>query len=101
MGTGFDDMIRRVVWWQDSKVDPPPGQTAVLKLFVGELYQKVAREGLDIMGFYGQLKQRSKHSVAEGKMELLFRGAYVMTIGGGTSEIMRTLIATKGLGLPR
>jgi hypothetical protein len=70
-------------------------------LFVSELYQKVARVGLEIMGPYGQLKKNSKHSVAEGKMERLFRGAYVMTIGGGTSEIMRTLIATKGLGLPR
>jgi hypothetical protein len=95
------NMIRRVVWWQDNKIDPPAGQTAILKLFVSELYQKVAREGLEIMGLYGQLRKHSKHSVAEGKMESLLRGAYVMTIGGGTSEIMRTLIATKGLGLPR
>ena len=53
------------------------------------------------MGLYGQLRKHSKHSVAEGKMERLFRETYVMTIGAGTSEIMRTLIATKGLGLPR
>ncbi len=95
------NMIRRVVWWQDNKIDPPAGQTAILKLFVSELYQKVARVGLEIMGPYGQLKKNSKHSVAEGKMERLFRETYVMTIGAGTSEIMRTLIATKGLGLPR
>jgi alkylation response protein AidB-like acyl-CoA dehydrogenase len=95
------NLIRRVVWWQDNGIRPPAGQTAILKLFVSELYQKVAREGLEIMGLCGQLRKTSKHSVAEGKMESLFRGAYVMTIGGGTSEIMRTLIATKGLGLPR
>jgi alkylation response protein AidB-like acyl-CoA dehydrogenase len=94
-------MIRRVVWWQDNKVDPPAGHTAILKLFVSELYQKVAREGLEIMGLYGQLRKTSKHSVAKGKMERLFRETHVMTIGAGTSEIMRTLIATKGLGLPR
>ncbi|MGD0228841.1 MAG: acyl-CoA dehydrogenase family protein [Syntrophorhabdales bacterium] len=95
------NMIRRVVWWQDSKIEPPAGQTAVLKLFVSELYQKVARTGMEIMGFYGQLRKHSKYAVAKGKLEHLFRSTYVLTIGAGTSELMRTIIATRGLGLPR
>jgi alkylation response protein AidB-like acyl-CoA dehydrogenase len=94
------NLIRYVVWLQDK--DKVPGEeTSILKLFVCDLYQKIARAGLEILGPYGQLRKNSKYAVIEGAMEHFFRGTYVMTIGAGTSEIMRNVIATRGLGLPR
>jgi alkylation response protein AidB-like acyl-CoA dehydrogenase len=94
------NLIRYVVWLQDK--DKVPGEeTSILKLFVCDLYQKIARAGLEILGPYGQLRKNSKYAVLEGAMEHFFRGTYVMTIGAGTSEIMRNVIATRGLGLPR
>lgn len=90
----------RAVWLQDKEIIPNY-ESAVLKLFVGELFQHIAQSGLEILGLSGQLRKESKHSVLEGLMDCLFRGSFVPTIGGGTSEIQRNIIATRGLGLPR
>ena len=94
------NLIRQVVWLQDKGM-VPTWETALLKVFVCELYQKISREALDIIGLQGQLRKTSKHSVLEGVMEHFFRSTFVMTIGGGSSEIMRNIIASRGLGLPR
>jgi 3-oxocholest-4-en-26-oyl-CoA dehydrogenase alpha subunit len=94
------NLIRRVVWLQD-KGSIPNYEASMLKLFITELHQRMAQIGLEILGFYGQLRKGSKHSIFEGMMERRFRGSYFMTIGGGTSEVMRNIIALRGLKLPR
>jgi len=94
------NLVRRVIWLQDNEIIPNY-ETAQLKLFIGELIQHVAQVGLEILGLYGQLRKESKYSVLEGLMDSLFRGSFLNTIGGGTSEIQRNIIATRGLGLPR
>lgn len=94
------NLIRNVVWMQDKDI-VPTYETAILKVFVCELQQKIARVGLDIVKSYGLLKKNSKYCVLEGELEHFFMATYVVTIGGGTSEIMRNIIAARGLGLPR
>lgn len=94
------NLIRQVVWLEDKEIIPNY-ESAALKLFVSELYQKVGQTGLEILGLYGQLRKSSKYSVLEGRMERFFRASFVITIGAGTSEILRNIIATRGLGLPR
>lgn len=94
------DLIRQVVWLQDEEKSPVC-ESASLKLFVSELFQKIAREALEILGPYGQLRKNSKYSVLKGMIEHHFRASFVLTIGGGSSEIMRNIIAIRGLGLPR
>jgi hypothetical protein len=94
------NLIRNVVWMQDTGV-VPNYETAILKVSVCELQQKIARVGMDILGPYGQLRKDSKYAVLEGALEHFFKATYVVTIGGGTSEIMRNIIALRGLGLPR
>lgn len=94
------NLVRRVIWLQDSEIIPNY-ETAQSKLFIGELIQHVAQVGLEILGLYGQLRKDSKYSVFKGMMESYFRGSFLNTIGGGTSEIMRNIIALRGLGLPR
>ena len=94
------NLIRRVVWLQD-KGTIPNYEASMLKLFVTELHQRIAETGLEILGLYGQLRKGSKYSVLEGMVERRFRGSFFMTIGGGTSEVMRNIIALRGLKLPR
>lgn len=94
------NLVRYVSWLQDKEIIPTY-ESAILKVFVSELNQRVVRAGLEIMGLYGQLRKDSKHSVLNGMMERHFRGSFLMTIGGGASEIMRNIIAIRGLGLPR
>jgi acyl-CoA dehydrogenase len=65
-------------------------EAATLKLFAGEAYKKVSDLGVQVMGAYGYS--------AEFPMERHYRDARLATIGAGTSEIQRNIIA-KELGL--
>ena len=55
------------------------------KLFVGELAMKAAHDAVQIHGGYGFMH--------EYPVERLYRDTRLGSIGGGTSEIMRLIIA--------
>jgi len=73
------------------------------------LAQRVAKLGMEIFGYYGQLAPGSKWSgLADGKWSKLqsdfaemYMGAPSATIAQGTSQIHRNIIAVRGLDLPR
>lgn len=65
-------------------------EAATLKLYAGEAYKRVADLGVQVMGGYGYS--------GEFAMERHYRDARLATIGAGTSEVQRNIIA-KGLGL--
>ena len=94
------NFARQVAWLQDKEM-PLSYESAALKLFASELHQRVTNTGLQIMGLYGQLQRGSKWVALNGLMEREYRGAFLTTIGGGSSEIMKNVIALRGLGLPR
>ena len=60
-------------------------EVAMAKLFASETLQGVSRDGVQIMGGAGMLP--------EADMERYFREGMQATIGGGTSQIQRNLIA--------
>jgi len=63
---------------------------AVVKLYTGESYKTISDLGLQILGGYGYCM--------EFPMQRFFRDSRLATIGAGTSEIQRNIIA-RGLGL--
>jgi alkylation response protein AidB-like acyl-CoA dehydrogenase len=63
---------------------------AVVKLYTGEAYKNVSDLGLQILGGYGYCM--------EYPMQRFFRDSRLATIGAGTSEIQKNIIA-RGLGL--
>lgn len=63
---------------------------ASLKLYASEAYQRVSELGMQVMGLDG--------SVASVAMERHYRDAQIGTIGAGTSEVQRNIIA-KAIGL--
>ena len=71
------------------------------KLFTTELGQKIARTNLKLFGLYGNLWDRKRNEAMKGRAAGGFLAAVSSTIAGGTSEIQRNIIATRGLGLPR
>jgi len=79
----------------------PSREAAMAKLVCAELNQKVARTGMELLGLYGQLHPNSGYAPLRGRIERYYLESVARTIGGGTSEIMRNVIATRGLGLPR
>jgi len=79
----------------------PNYEASIAKLYSSELGQRLARSGMDLLGLYGQLHPRSKYVHLRGRIERYYQLGVAETIGGGTSEIMRNIIAIRGLGLPR
>ena len=90
----------RVVWMQ-TKGLIPNYEASMIKLYATELMQQIAHVGTQIMGLYGQLGIGSKWAPLKGAMEDAYLSTVGRTIAAGTSEIMRNIIATRGLGLPR
>ena len=89
------EAARLMTWWVASLNDEDPDrmlpkEASMVKLFVTETAQRVALEGMQMMGGYGYS--------SEYDMERLVRATLVSTIYGGTSEIQRGIIA-KTLGL--
>jgi alkylation response protein AidB-like acyl-CoA dehydrogenase len=79
----------------------PNKESSVAKLFSSELDQRIAASYLKLMGAYGLLWRGSPHAVDNGRVGTQYLYATASTIGGGTSEVQRNIIAQRGLGLPR
>ena len=74
----------------------------MVKLFSSELSRRYATSAVSILGLAGQLMAGSHgHEVNEGRIARYLSGSLPSVIAGGTSEIQRGIIATRGLGLPR
>ena len=82
-------MVYRFAWLMDQG-KATRHDAAVVKLHTGETYKAVSDMGLQILGGYGYCM--------EYPMQRFFRDSRLATIGAGTSEIQRNIIA-KGLGL--
>jgi len=87
--------------WMESNEIPMTYEPEITKVFVSELDQRLVDVGMQILGFYSQLKQGSKWAPLGGRIEWYFLHSFMTTIGAGTSEIGRNVIAQRGLGLPR
>ena len=79
----------------------PTTEASMYKLYMTELGQRVADHALDIMGACGQLTPGTEEAPVGGRFERSYRYTVVDTIGGGTSEIQKNIIARRDLGLPK
>lgn len=79
----------------------PNVEASALHLFGNEFSPRLANAAADIMGPYGLLSPGSKWAPLGGLIEQGLLDSISGPIGGGTSEIQRNTIATRGLGLPR
>jgi alkylation response protein AidB-like acyl-CoA dehydrogenase len=93
-------MLQRRVISEALKDRVPSVESSQYKLFMNELGQRVANAALDLMGAEGQLKPGNADAPLGGRFERSYRYTVVDTIGGGTSEIQKNIIARRGLGLP-
>jgi alkylation response protein AidB-like acyl-CoA dehydrogenase len=79
----------------------PNYESSAVKLYSMEMVQRIANTGLRLLGLYGQLARGSKWAPLKGRLEYQYLRSIGSTIEGGTSEIQRNIMATRGLGLPR
>jgi alkylation response protein AidB-like acyl-CoA dehydrogenase len=73
---------------------------AAAKVLATELMQRLTYTACQIMGQYAQVKE-SRWAPMQGRFEKHYQLCVGLNMGGGTSEIMRNLICSLGLGLPR
>jgi hypothetical protein len=76
-------------------------QAAMVKLFNTEFAQRLYEAAVELMGPYGLLREDSPLAPFAGATSHNFLSAVQDTIGAGTSEVQREIIALRGLGLPR
>ncbi len=87
--------------WQTEQGQLPGVEGSMRKLYASEATQRAHRAALDILGPEGILAPGVPGAPAHGEFEAGFRASVVETIYGGSSEIMREIIAEGRLGLPR
>jgi alkylation response protein AidB-like acyl-CoA dehydrogenase len=92
-------MSYNIAWMQEHTEVAPTKEAQMAKLFGAELQQRIANTAMQIYGMDGQAFGDGNDAMDANRYRYLRTVAN--TIEGGTSEIQRTVIATRGLGLPR
>jgi alkylation response protein AidB-like acyl-CoA dehydrogenase len=100
--TGLRGLCRKVV--DDNETGTAgPADASIVKLFYSELLQRLTDFGAEIGGLdaHTRLAKPMSSGWESGSWMLDFIGSWEWTIPGGSSEIQRTIIGERGLGLPR
>jgi alkylation response protein AidB-like acyl-CoA dehydrogenase len=84
-------MISRI-----ARTSVPGPEGSLVKLQYGDVSQRVHALGLEVLGVDGLQFLPDDHALSYGYLASL-----AATIGGGTSEIQRTIVGERLLGLPR
>ena len=79
----------------------PTTEASEYKLYATELSKRLADASMDIGGPGSQLRVKTQDAPMEGRAESTYRYTVIDTIGGGTSEIQKNIIARRKLGLPK
>ena len=80
----------------------PTKEASMAKVWATEARFRMTSWGIDLFGGFGGLQKASgDYAVAGGAFEGEFRSIPPGRFGGGTNDIQRRIIATRGLGLPR
>jgi alkylation response protein AidB-like acyl-CoA dehydrogenase len=79
----------------------PTVESSMYKLYMNEAGKRLASTALDLLGHEAELAPGEPEAPLGGRFERSYRYTVVDTIGGGTSEIQKNIIARRGLGLPQ
>jgi len=86
----------RALWTGVNKL-PSLAYGPMIKMFSSEKFQSDSRDLLHLTAPYSLSKRKGP----AGELNLAYRHAHGTTIYGGTSEVHRSMIAERALGLPR
>ena len=79
----------------------PNYEASMTKLYATELAQRITRTGLRLLGPFGIIHEGPRWAALQGRYARMYLMSVASTIAGGTSEVQRLIIATRGVGLPR
>ena len=80
---------------------PPTSEASEYKLFTTEYSRRLANASMDLAGPGGQLRVHNEEAPMAGRPESTYRYTVIDTIGGGSSEVQKNILARRKLGLPK
>ena len=78
----------------------PNIEASMAKAYSTAFEQHLAVLAMDILGLYGALLEDSRYAVIRGMAPHSYLGSKGYSLQAGTSEILRNILAQRGLGLP-
>ena len=75
-------------------------QASIYKILSGNCLRHVTDLAMELLGPYGLLLADSWRVPLEGRIPAMYLDSFGWSVGGGTHEIQRNIIARRGLGLP-
>ncbi len=90
----------RLVWMAE-KGENPFLEASMAKVLVTQLEQRLSNMGMQILGLWGQLERSCEPAPLNGRIPAEYKHSIMASVGGGSTEIQKMIIATIGLGLPR
>ncbi len=79
----------------------PDYEASMVKIFVTELMQRLQNAAMKMLGPAAQLTPDEPRAPISGSIEQGYLAAVMPTFGAGSNEVMRNIIAQRGLGMPR
>ena len=98
------DIVNLMSWEIAAAVDrgeSPTVAATAQKVLSSELRARVADFTMSACGLRGQLRRGDPRAPFDGDAEFLYRRTPRLRFAGGTNEVMRDIVAQRGLGLPR
>ncbi|NLE78699.1 MAG: acyl-CoA dehydrogenase [Rhodococcus sp.] len=95
--------LNELLNWQVASADPGAvdiADASATKVFATERIQRIGRIAEEIVGRYGDPADADTTKLSKW-LDMQVKRNLVITFGGGVNEVMRELIATAGLKLPR
>jgi len=78
----------------------PTYEISMIKIFHSELYHRILSFGLDLMGPSGAMVGDSGWDSLALKLQQLYQRSLPTLIGGGTNDMLRSYMVTRGFGIP-
>ena len=94
-------MLAYRVSWLQSQGRVPNYEASMSKVYGSELTQRVAQAAMQVLGLYGPVQESPRWAKLRARGAFSYLLNVSNTIAGGTSEIQRNVVATRGLGMPR
>ena len=95
------EYLKLLNWKAATSEQLDAGLASATKVYGTEMYLRVYRSLMEVLGQAGYLHRGSPGAVLKGHLERSYQGTLILTFGGGTNEIQRDLVAMFGLGMPR
>jgi alkylation response protein AidB-like acyl-CoA dehydrogenase len=87
--------------WMSTAGHQPSVEGSMAKLYASEAFTQGCSRFMDLLGPYGLLPRGAPGAPVGGAIEYAHRFATPTTVYGGASEVQRSIIAERALGLPR